>query len=270
MRLPERSVFLAFGILLACGTLAACSAQPSFLPDEFTADPDSIECYQDPGGEDVACVYHGAGGLYGRWSQQAGEEWYFRCPSTPSWQLSTLHEAAGQARAVADSLLREGATIDPPTGLQQRADCIESFWNVADSLSAAVMQPEPTWRYAEACVTSVDNATLHAPDQAGLRFPNGQPLEPGDTVAVATPSGTCAGYGAVSGEGVTLAAAEADSRFVPEGLPAGAPIRLEIYDRSAGVAWRVAPTWRDCDQSNVPVCRDSLMVAGAFFEAESL
>ena len=239
MTLPQRSVFLAISILIACGTLAACSAQPSFLPDEFTADPDSIECYQDEAGEDVACVYHGAGGLYGRWSQGGGEEWYFRCPSTPNWQLSTLHEAAGQARAV------------------------------ADSLSAAVMQPEPTWRYAEACVTSVDNATLHGPDEAGLRLPTGQPLEEGDTVAVATPSGTCAGYGAVSGEGVTLAAAEAGA-FVPEGLPAGAPIRLEVYDQSEDVAWRVAPTWRDCEQSTVPVCRDSLMVAGAFFEAESL
>jgi len=218
MTLPQRSLFLAAAILLACGTLAACLAQPAFLPDEFTADPDSIECYQDQVGEDVACVYHGAEGLYGRWSQQGGDEWYYRCPSTPNWQLSTLHEAAGQARAVADSLLREGATID----------------------------------------------------QTGLRLPNGQPLEPGDTVAVATPSGTCAGYGAVSGEGVMLAAAEADSRFVPEGLPAGAPIQLEVYDRSEDLAWRVAPTWRDCDQSNVPVCRDSLMVAGAFFEAESL
>jgi hypothetical protein len=269
MTLPQRSSFLAAAILLACGTLAVCSAQPSFLPDEFTADPDSIECYEDPSGEDVACVYHGAGGLYGRWSRKGGEEWYFRCPSTPNWQLSTLHEAAGQARAVADSLLREGATIEPPTGLQQRADCISDFWEVADSLSAAVMQPEPTWRYADECVTSIDNATLHAPGEAGLRLPTGQPLEEGDTLAVVTPSGTCAGYGAVSGEGVTLAAAEAGA-FVAEGLPAGAPIRLEVYDRSADVAWRVAPTWRDCDQSSIRVCRDSLMVAGAFFEAESL
>jgi len=267
MTLPQRSVFLAFAILLACGTLAAC-AQPAFLPDEFTADPDSIECYEDEAGEDVACVYHGADGLYGRWSQ-GGEEWYFRCPSTPSWQLSTLHEAAGQARAVADSLLREGATIKPPTGLQKRADCISDFWEVADSLSAAVMQPEPTWQYADECVTSIDNATLHAPGEAGLRLPTGQPLEDGDTLAVVTPSGTCAGYGAVSGEGVMLAAAEA-GEFVPEGLPAGAPIRLEVYDQSEDVAWRVAPTWRNCDQSSIPVCRDSMMMAGAFFEAESL
>jgi hypothetical protein len=262
-------LFLAAAILLACGALAACSAQPSFLPDEFTADPDSIECYEDQAGEDVACVYHGAEGLYGRWSQQGGAEWYFRCPSTPNWQLSTLHEAAGQARAVADSLLREGATIEPPIGLQKRADCISDFWEVADSLSAAVMQPEPTWRYADECVTSIDNATLHAPGEAGLRLPTGQPLEEGDTLAVVSPGGTCAGYGAVSGEGVTLAAAEA-GEFVPEGVPAGAALRLEVYDKSAGVAYRMRPDWKSCSGMDVPVCADSTMTTGAFFQAEAL
>jgi len=269
MRLHQRSVFLASAILLASGILAACSAQPSFLPDEFTSDPDSIECYQDEAGEDVACVYQAPDGQYGRWSQGGGEEWYFRCPSTQNWQLSTTQQKAQQAQSLADSLVQSGSTIQPPTGLQERVGCIESFWNVADSLSAAVMQPEPTWRYAEACVTSVDNATLHAPGEAGLKLPTGQPLEEGDTLAVVSPGGTCAGYGAVSGNGVTLAAAEAGA-FVPEGLPAGAPIRLEVYDQSEDVAWRVAPTWRDCDRSSIPVCRDSLMVAGAFFEAESL
>jgi hypothetical protein len=270
MTLLQRSVFLAFAILLACGTLAACSAQPSFLPEEFQSQPDSIECYEDPNGDDVACVYQGPGGLFGRWSQQGGEEWYFRCPSTPNWQLSSVQQKAEQAQSLADSLLKSGSTIDPPTGLQARADCIESFWNVADSLTSVVVLEEPTWRYADECVTSVDNATLHFPSEEGLSLPTGNSLSEGDTLAVVSPEGGCAGHRAWTPDGSALAAATYDEEFVPEGVPPGAALRLEVYDKSAGLAYRMKPQWKSCGEIGVPICAETTMASGAFFQAEAL
>jgi hypothetical protein len=270
MRLPEQSVFLAFAILLACPALAACSAQPSFLPDEFQADPDSIECYEDPTGEDVACVYQAPDGQYGRWSQQGGQEWYFRCPSTPNWQLSSVQQKAEQAQSLADSLLRNGTTTQPPTGLQARADCIESFWNVADSLTSVVVLEEPPWRYADECVTSVDNATLHFPSEEGLSLPTGNSLSEGDTLAVVSPEGGCAGHRAWTPQGSALAAATYDEEFVPDGVPLGEALRLEVYDKSAGLAYRVQPEWKSCSEMDVPICAETTMSSGAFFQAATL
>jgi hypothetical protein len=53
-------------------------------------------------------------------------------------------------------------------------------------------------------------------------------------------------------------------------VPAGAPIRLEVYDRSEDVAWRMRPDWKSCSGMDVPVCADSTMTTGAFFQAEAL
>ena len=133
--------------------------------------------------------------------------------------------------------------------------------------AAAAGQP---FTYAQECITSVHNATVHLPANAAPTLPSGAPLAAGDTVAVYTADGTCAGYGVwKEGEGATLAAAGTDSIDAsPDGYATGAALKFEVFDVSASRTVEVgaAASFVPCDEVDVSVCRTGTYEKGTFHE----
>jgi len=135
-----------------------------------------------------------------------------------------------------------------------------------------------TFTYAEECISTVDNATVHLPANADLSFPDGTPVEAGDTLAVYTAQGICAGYGVwEEGEGATFAASGSDSLEVTEdGYTPEEDLKFEVFDVSAGNAADIGPaaTFASCDSLGVPVCAEGGYEDGTFhqvadFQADS-
>lgn len=125
-------------------------------------------------------------------------------------------------------------------------------------------------RYAQECVTNVENATVHVPARAAPALPGGAQPAMGDTLAVYTEDGTCAGYGAWSSEtGATLAAAGSDSIATSaDGYAAGASLRFEVFDASANEAIELGPAaaYVSCDSLGVPICGTGTYQDGTFHE----
>ena len=130
-----------------------------------------------------------------------------------------------------------------------------------------------SFTYATECVSNVDNATVHVPAGADPSLPGGTPVAAGDTLAVYTADGTCAGYGVwQSGSGVTLAAAGSDSIAVSEdGYASGASLQFEVFDVSEGTAVDVdsAAAFASCDSVGVPVCAEGVYEPGTFHQVTS-
>jgi hypothetical protein len=133
--------------------------------------------------------------------------------------------------------------------------------------AAALGQP---FIYAEECITNVDNATVHVPATVDRALPGGTRVETGDTIAVYTADGTCAGYGVwTDGEGATLAAAGSDSIAVSDdGYESGASLQFEVFDESAGTAVDVgsAAAFSSCSGIDVPVCAEGVYEPGTFHQ----
>jgi len=147
-----------------------------------------------------------------------------------------------------------------------------SFLVFALLLGAGVWLPAPalgqTFTYAEECVTNVDNATVHVPAEADPSLPGDVPVETGDTLAVYTAGGTCAGYGVwTDAGGATFAAAGSDSIDVsPNGYAPDDSLRFEVFDESAGTAVDVGAdvTLSSCENVGVPVCAEGSYADGTF------
>jgi len=141
---------------------------------------------------------------------------------------------------------------------------------VGASLSMPAAAVGQTFAYAEECITNVNNATVHVPAEAAPTLPDGTPVEPGDTLAVYTDAGTCAGYGVwEDATGVTLAAAGSDSVDVSDdGYTADDALRFEVFDVSAGEATDVGlgTTFAPCDSIGVPVCAEGGYGDGTFHQ----
>ena len=141
-------------------------------------------------------------------------------------------------------------------------------------ISAATSRPtdaaEQTVVYAQECITNVDNATVHIPADVEPSLPDGAPVEPGDTLAVYTEEGICAGYGVwEEGKGATFAAAGSDSVDVsPDGYSKEEPLKFEVFDvsteRTAEIASNV--TFASCDDLGVPVCAEGTYEEGTFHQ----
>ncbi len=149
---------------------------------------------------------------------------------------------------------------------------------VGASLSIPAAAVGQTFAYAEECITNVSNATVHLPADAAPTLPDGTPVETGDTLAVYTEQGTCAGYGVWGeGGGATLAAAGSDSVEASEdGYSADDPLKFEIFDVSEGQETKVesGTTFAPCDTVGVPVCAEGAYGDGTFhqvtgFQADS-
>lgn len=141
-------------------------------------------------------------------------------------------------------------------------------------ISAATSRPtdaaEQTVVYAQECITNVDNATVHIPADVEPSLPDGAPVEPGDTLAVYTEEGICAGYGVwEEGKGATFAAAGSDSVDVsPDGYSKEEPLKFEVFDVSAGRTAEIASsvTFASCDDLGVPVCAEGTYEEGTFHQ----
>jgi len=126
-------------------------------------------------------------------------------------------------------------------------------------LTPAMVMGQST-TYAEDCLTHVDNATIHIPASDSLALPTGNLVESGDTLAVYTDQGDCAGYGVwQDSSGVTLAAAAEDSIDTSVGgYTDGEPLQFEVFDVSAGSAVEIGTSvsYASCDDSGLAICRD--------------
>jgi len=126
-------------------------------------------------------------------------------------------------------------------------------------LTPAMVMGQST-NYAEDCLTHVDNATIHIPASDSLALPGGDLVESGDTLAVYTAQGDCAGYGVwQDAQGATLATAAHDSIDTSTGgYTTGEPLKFEVFDVSAGSAVEIDTnvSYTSCDGSDLPICRD--------------
>jgi hypothetical protein len=116
-----------------------------------------------------------------------------------------------------------------------------------------------SFNYAVDCAKSVDNATVHMPANDALSLPNGTAVEPGDTLAVYTARGTCAGYGAWDENGVTFAVAGPDSSDQNErGYSVGQSLKFEVFDVSEETTADVGASVRytPCSDAMLSLCRD--------------
>lgn len=148
-------------------------------------------------------------------------------------------------------------------------------------LSMAVSMPTTavgqTFSYAQECITNVNNATVHVPADAAPTLPDGTPVEAGDTLAVYTEEGVCAGYGVWKEGGATFAAAGSDSvEMSTDGYSTGKSLKFEAFDVSAGAVAEVASnvTFASCDSLGVPICAEGTYGNGTFhqvadFESDS-
>lgn len=135
-----------------------------------------------------------------------------------------------------------------------------------------------TFSYAQECGTNVNNDTVHLPADAPPTLPGGMPIESGDTLAVYTAQGACAGFGVwEDGVGATFAAAGADSISTSDhGYSIGEPLKFEVFDVSQEQAIQIksGATFAACDGVEVPVCVEGVYSGGSFhqvvdFEADS-
>jgi hypothetical protein len=141
---------------------------------------------------------------------------------------------------------------------------------VGASLSMPAAAVGQTFAYAEECITNVNNATIHIPADAAPTLPDGTPVETGDTLAVYTAAGTCAGYGVWGeGGGVTLAAAGSDSVDASEdGYLASDSLKFEVFDVSAEQETQIesGTVFASCDSLGVPVCAEGTYGDGTFHQ----
>ncbi len=146
------------------------------------------------------------------------------------------------------------------------------------SLSLPTAAAGQTFVYAQECISNVNNATVHISADANPSLPDGTPVEAGDTLAVYTEEGICAGYGVwESGEGATLAAAGSDAvNISTDGYSGGESLKFEIFDVSTGSAAGVGSgaTFAPCDSTESSVCAEGEYANGTLhkvtdFQADS-
>jgi len=127
-----------------------------------------------------------------------------------------------------------------------------------------------TFVYAQECISSVNNATVHIPADANPSLPDGTPVEAGDTLAVYTEEGICAGYGVwEDGEGTTFATAGSDAVDIStDGYSRGEFLKFEVFDVSTGRAAEVGSgaTFAPCDSTGSPICAEGKYAHGTLHE----
>lgn len=138
------------------------------------------------------------------------------------------------------------------------------------SLSLPTAAVGQAFVYAQECVSNVNNATVHIPADANPSLPGGTPVEAGDTLAVYTEEGICAGYGVwESGEGATFAAAGSDAVDIStDGYSGEESLKFEVFDVSAGNATDVGSgvAFASCDNVEVPICAEGAYENGTLHE----
>lgn len=118
-----------------------------------------------------------------------------------------------------------------------------------------VAQP---FNYDQECISSVSNSTIHVPSTINASLPEASRFELGDTLAVYTEPGKCAGFGVWrKGEGFTVAVAGKDTLETgKEGYVAGEPFKFELFRISTGdtTDFGAAAKYAACDETEIPFC----------------
>jgi len=272
-------------ILEAQGTYVAMQV----LVQDSTADPFGL----DADGDGIACASKDVVrrvapvDTTGFWYETVEKVDEAKCPALS--EPMNVDDVMGDIRELPTEVMEDSTAY---ATLRSQVDCLRNLGLLLDGLPIPEPPPPPeddttgdgddgggggggtapSFVYAQECETNVDNATVHSPDS--LMLPNGQSTAPGDTVAVVTPRGDCAGQGVVQESGFTLAAAaKLDTTDFPDGgagLWSGEDFSFEIYDQSDSLAYSVWPVFRPCAEVDVPICREVGFEDGAFFEVDSL
>ena len=114
--------------------------------------------------------------------------------------------------------------------------------------------------FANDCVSTIENQTIVLRQNLDPSFGNGQQVQPGDTVAVYTENGTCAGYDVWSGNGDVQIAAAADVALTDpiDGYVAGEDLKFKVYDESQGAMVDIGTniSFESCESNSFPLCTD--------------
>jgi len=267
-------------ILAAQGTYVAVQ----WLVQDSTADPFQL----DADGDGIACAGKdivrrvAPGDTTGFWYDTAETVEEARCPAVgePFEVGEVLDDVRGLPREVmADST--EYAR------LQAQVTCLRNLGLLSEEIPLPAPPPpdtseggggpspgsDPSFRYAEECSAHVNNATIYAPGPKTL--PTGEPVAEGDTIALVTPRGNCAGAipAGTDGKFALAAASKNDFSGLPDapGLNGGESFHFEVYNRSDSLAYSVWPTFASCSGGEPPICRDDGQYEdGAFFQVEAL
>jgi hypothetical protein len=114
--------------------------------------------------------------------------------------------------------------------------------------------------FTDDCAATVNNQTIILQENLDPGLGNGQQIQPGDTVAVYTENGTCAGYGVWSGNGDVQIAAAEDVALTDsiDGYVAEESIKFKVFDESQGVVVDLGSnvTFEACTSTAFPFCSD--------------
>jgi hypothetical protein len=140
------------------------------------------------------------------------------------------------------------------------SDCFALIPFVALLLFIPSLAQAQDFSYASDCESNVDNQTIILEQDLNPALGNGVQAATGDTVAVYTENGTCAGYVVWTDDSdVSLAAAE-DVMFTDpiDGYVQGEMLKFEIYDVSEATAIKLGMniSFADCASDASPLCSD--------------
>jgi hypothetical protein len=115
--------------------------------------------------------------------------------------------------------------------------------------------------FATTCETNANNHTLFIRSALDPGFGNGQQVQPGDTLAVYTESGVCAGYEVWTGgsSDLVISAAEDVSLTDPvEGYVPGEPLKFKVFDVSEDQVVDLGTniSFEPCNTVDFPLCID--------------
>lgn len=209
---------------------------------------------------DSAWVHEGNQGFYWRAKVVNDGSWFFHHPD-----MGDSYVALTQLFADLDTLdnaititIEEGDPIQiPEDSIMTRLQQIREYRSSLDSLLSTIPGDGPTFTYKEDCQTNVDNVTVHG--SGNFMLPNGDNIALGDTIAAVTTRDNCAGYGVMKSEGFTMAVAQKNQEdYLPQnpGVNPEETFTFELYDKSEDKAYPVSPTFLDCEEVNVSICKD--------------
>jgi len=112
--------------------------------------------------------------------------------------------------------------------------------------------------FADECVSTVNNQTVVFRQDLDRGFGNSRQVQPGDTVAVYTNNGTCAGYNVWTGDSDMQISAAADVALTNpiDGYVGGESLKVKVFDRSEDAIVDIGTnvSFESCSSSPFPFC----------------
>ena len=118
-----------------------------------------------------------------------------------------------------------------------------------------------SFSYSQDCISNVDNKTVVVPSSVDQKLGNGAQIEVGDTLAVYTDDGVCAGYDVWTGDGSDFAfpaAGPNPAADTANGFSNGELLKFEVYDVSARQSVDLGSNvaYKSCRSVDLSTCVD--------------